>query len=129
MQRAEVAQCRCELDLTCDLGRAKPIDLVQRDHDGRRLREGALGNEPVAGADLLVGREHEADPVHLFERGVDDALHALGERIAGPLKAGQVDEHELPVLACRDALDPAARGLGLVGDDRHLRLAQHVHEG
>ena len=62
------------------------------------------------------------------QRALDAPLHALGERVARALDAGQVDEHELPVVAGRDAADLAPRRLRLVGDDRHLAADDPVDE-
>ena len=56
----------------------------------------------------------------------DPPRHPLGQRVARALHAGQVDEHELPVRAVRDAADRAARRLRPVGDDRHLGADDRV---
>ena len=69
-----------------------------------------------------------SDAVDVLERGVDRVLHPLGERVERPLEARQVGEHELVVVAVRDAEDAAARRLRLVGDDRDLAAAERVHE-
>ena len=55
-------------------------------------------------------------------------LHPLGQRVARPLEAGQVGEHELEVVAVRDPEDAPPRGLRLVGDDRDLAPAERVDE-
>ena len=54
------------------------------------------------------------------ERVVDRLLHPLGERVHGALEAREVDEHELPVGAVRDAEDPASRRVRDGGGDRDL---------
>ena len=64
--------------------------------------------------------EDEQHRVDVLERAVDGALHALGQGVERPLEPRQVDEHELVAVAVRDADDPPARRLRLVGDDRHL---------
>ena len=48
---------------------------------GTLQAEDALGDEAVAGADPLAGREHEQDGVDVIERLVDRALHPLGEQV------------------------------------------------
>ena len=95
---------------------------------GHAEREDALGDEAVAGADPLAGREHEHDAIHILERRVHRALHPLGERVERALEARQVGEHELVVVAVRDAEDAAARRLRLVGDDRDLAAAERIDE-
>ena len=55
--------------------------------------------------------------------------HARGERVARALDAGQVDEHELDVVAALvHAADRPARRLRPVGDDRHLLADDGVDE-
>ena len=66
--------------------------------------------------------------VGVAELALDARLHALGQRVARALHAGQVDEHELRVAAHRDAADRAARRLRLVGDDRDLLADDRVDE-
>ena len=104
------------------------VDLVQRDHDRDAEREHASRDEAVAGADPIARGEDEEHDVDVLERAVDRLLHALGERVHRALEPGKVDEHELPVLAVRDAEDPAA---GRVRDgrrDRDLLARQRVDE-
>ena len=79
-----------------------------------------VGDEAVARADALLAVEHDQRGVGVGELALDAALHALGQRVARALDAGQVDEHELRVRRRRDAADRAARRLRLVGDDRDL---------
>ena len=63
------------------------------------------------------------------ELALDAPLHALGERVARALHAGQVDEHQLAVVAVGgDAADRAAGRLRLVGDDRDLGADDRVDE-
>ncbi len=68
------------------------VDLVQSDHDRATESEDPLRDEPVTRADALARGEHEDDRVDVLEGGVDRPLHVLGERVAGPLEAGQVGE-------------------------------------
>ena len=96
---------------------------------GTSSAEHPCGDEPVPGADPLAAVDHEQHRVDVVERAVDGALHALGEGVARALEAGHVDEHELVVLAVRDADDPPTRRLRLVGDDHDLRAAERVDEG
>ena len=128
MQRVEVAEPRRRAHLRRDVARLQPVDLVQRDHDGRAEREDALRDEPVAGADAFACAEDEQHAVHVVERAVDRALHVLGERVLRTLEAGQVGEHELVVVARQDPVDAAPRRLGLVRDDRDLAAAKRVDE-
>ena len=109
-------------------GAVEPVDLVQHRHRGHARALQRLRDEAVARADLLLAVQHEQRGVGVRERALHLALHPLGERVARALDAGQVDEHELPVVAGRDAADLAARGLRLVGDDRHLAAHDLVHE-
>src|SRR5439155_12042614 len=81
-----------------------------------------------ARADPLACRENEEDAVDLLERLVDRPLHPLGQRIARPLKTGQVGEHELVVVAVGDPKDSLPGRLRLVGDDRDLPAAERVHK-
>ena len=104
------------------------VDLV--DGDGDRQAGGAQrgGDEAVAGADALLAVDDEQGGVGVGQLALDAALHALGERVARALHAGQVDEHELVPRAGGDAADRPARRLRLVGDDRHLLADEAVDE-
>ena len=95
---------------------------------GHAEREDALCDEAVAGADPVAAVEHEQDAVDVLERRVDRALHVLRERVARPLEAGQVGEHELVAVAVRDPEDAPPRRLRLVRDDRDLAAAERVDE-
>ncbi len=128
VQSAEVSQLGGALHLLGDVTRLQAVDLVQRDHDRHAEAEHALGDEAVAGADPLPGREHEQHTFDIFERLVDRALHVLGERIARALEPGQICEHELRVRRVRDPEDAVPRRLRLVGDDRDLAAAERIHE-
>ena len=128
MERVEVAELGGRVHLGRDVARLQPVDLVQRDHDRHSEREHPLCDEPVTRADPLARREDEQHRVDVLERLVDGALHPLGHRVERALEAGQVDEHELVVLAVRDARDAAPRRLRLVGDDRDLAARERVDE-
>jgi len=106
----------------------EPIDLVERGDGAHAGVPDGVGDEAVAGADLLLAVEHEQRDVGVAERALDAALHALGERVARTLDAGQVDEHELPLLPGRDAADLAPGGLRLVRDDGHLAADDPVDQ-
>ena len=66
---------------------------------GTPARARALGDEAVARADALLAVEHEQRGVGVGQLALDAPLHALGQRVARALDAGQVDEHELRVAA------------------------------
>ena len=108
MQRVEVAERGGHLHLRRDVPVLEAVDLVQRDDDRDAQREDPPGDEPVTGADPVARGDDEQDDVDVLERAVDGLLHALGERVHRALEAGQVDEHELPVVAVRDAEDPSS---------------------
>ena len=101
----------------------EPVDLVQRDHDGNAEREDAPRDEAVAGADPVARGEDEEHDVDVLERAVDRLLHALGQRVHRALEARQVDEHELPVVAVRDAEDAPPRRVRDGRRDRDLLAA------
>ena len=89
----------------------------------------ALGDEAVAGADPLPRVERRSSTASTSSNDeIDGALHVLGQRVARPLEAGQVGEHELVVVAVRDPEDAPPRRLRLVRDDRDLAAAERVHE-
>ncbi len=92
----------------------QPVDLVERDHDGRGGTLEGLGDPAVAGADPLVRVEHEQHGVAAGELGLHAALHAARQLVTRALNAGQVDEHELRLGARRHASDGAAGRLRLV---------------
>ena len=55
------------------------------------------GDEPVARADPLVGRQAEADDVDLEQRLADQVVEPLPEQGARPVQARGVDEDQLRV--------------------------------
>ena len=111
-----------------DVGVVDAVDLVDRDDDRHLGSLERAGDEPVAGADALLGVEQEQRGVGVAHLALDARLHALGQRVARALDARQVDEHELRVAAHGDAADRAARRLRLVGDDRDLLPDDRVDE-
>ena len=115
-----VAAC---LHLRRDVPGLQPVDLVDDDDHRHAEREHAPRDEAVARADPLARAHDEQDDVDVVgDRLVDAPLHPLGQGVDRPLPAGQVDEHELRVVAsCRRRGCGAASCAGLVGDDRDLR--------
>jgi transposase len=73
-------------------------------------------------------RQHEEHSLDVLERLIHGALHVFRERVARPLEAREVGEHELVSLAVRDTEDAPQRRLRLVRDDRHLAAAERVHQ-
>ena len=128
VERVEVAETRRGRHLRCDVARLQPVDLVQGDHDRNARREDPIGDEAVAGTDAVTRVEHEEHCIDLLEGRVDGALHVLCQGVARALEAGQIRQHQLVVVAVRDAEDSPAGGLRLVGRDCHLRACEGVHE-
>ncbi len=68
------------------------------DRDHRRLERLQLGrDEPVAGADLVVGRDAEADHVDLGQRLAHHVVEPLAEQGARAVQSRRVDDHQLAV--------------------------------
>ncbi len=88
-----------------------------------------LDDELVAGAELLVGGQAEADHVDLGPGAADQVVEALAEQGARLVQAGGVDQHQLGVRAVHDAADGVPGGLRAVGGDRDLRPHQSVGQG
>ena len=88
MERKEVAEAGGGLHLAGDVTGLLLVDLVEHDHHRHPEREHRLGDEPIAGADPLLGGEHEDDGVHILERFLDRVLHALGQRVERALESG-----------------------------------------
>ena len=86
------------------------------------------GQEPVAGADRVSGRDAEPDHVHLGQGGADQAVQALAEQRPRPVQAGRVHEDQLGVRAVHDAADHPPGGLRPVAGDRHLGADQRVRQ-
>ena len=93
------------------------------------LEQGA-GDEAVAGADALLAVDDEQRHVGVGELALDPALHALGQHVARPLHAGQVDEDELPagLEVGGDAADRPAGRLRAHRDDRDVAADDRVDE-
>ena len=87
-----------------------------------------LGDVAVAATRRLGGVQHEQRGVDLAQGGVDRGLHLARERIEGPLKAGQVEQHELVGVGGHDPADAPPRGLGMVGHDAHLVAHEPVDQ-
>ena len=85
-----------------------------------------VDDEPVAGPDLLVGREADRDHVDLGQRRLHQVVEPLAEQRARPVQPGGVDEDQLGVGAVHDAAHDGAGGLRLVGGDHHLAADQGV---
>jgi hypothetical protein len=96
------------------------VDLVDHDDD-RHFGVADRGrDEAVAGPHALLAVQDEQRRVGVGQLALHPALHPLGQRIARPLHARQVDQHELPVVARRDSADRPARRLRPVRHDRDL---------
>src|SRR3954453_8918374 len=110
-----------------DLGQAlddrcavEQVHLVEDGDGGQTGSLDGLGDEGVSGADLLVAFDDEERSVRVAQLRVHAPLHALGQRIAWPLDARQVDHDDLPVSAGGDAADGTARRLRPWRGDRDL---------
>src|SRR5918998_6261635 len=109
-----------------DLLLRRGVDLGHHDDD-RRLHLAQLpGDEPVAGADGLVGRYAEDDDVDLGEGVADDVVEPAAQQALGLVQAGGVDQHQLPARAVDDAADRVPGGLRPVADDADLLADQGV---
>jgi hypothetical protein len=128
MERVEISERRRGFHLRGDVPVLEPVYLVERDHDRNSEREHAPCDEPVARTDPIPRGEDEEHDVDVLERAVDRLLHALREGVHRALEAGEVDEHELPVLAVGDAEDPSAGRVRDGRGDRHLLARERVDE-
>ena len=108
---------------------AGEIDLV--DHEDLRrldlLHE--VGDEAVASPDRARRLDEHAHHVDLRERGTGALVGALAEQRARLVDARRVEQHDLVVGSGAHTADLVARRLRPVGDDRHLRADDPVHEG
>jgi hypothetical protein len=124
----EVQQRAVLLDRGEDLRLGHAVDLVDgEDHRTPGLRE-HVAHVAVAGA---VGLGDVDDPhreVHLAQASHRRLHHALVHPVHRLVDARRVEEDDLPSGRVDDGQDPVARGLGLVGDDRHLLPHQPVHQ-
>ena len=104
---------------------------LRHDRDDRLVADGGElgGDELVARADLLVGREAEADRVDLGEGVGDEFVEPLPQQGARAVQARGVDQDQLRVVPVHDAADGVARGLRLGRGDRDLLADQGVGEG
>ena len=76
---------------------AASIFVTMRDLLGARELVELLVDEAVAGAELLVGGNAEADHVDVAQRVLHDRVEPLAEQGARAVHAGGVDEDELAV--------------------------------
>ena len=84
------------------------------------------GDEGVAGADLLVGGQAEADDVDLEQRLADQVVEPLPEQGARLVQPGGVDEDQLRRGRGDDPADGVPGGLRLAGGDGDLVPHQRV---
>ena len=103
-----------------------PVDLVDGDRHRHGGRAQQVGDEPVAGAEALLGVDDQQAAVRIGELVLDPVLHPFGELVARTLDARQVNEDQLPVGPVGDAADRPPGRLGLVGDDRDLGADDRV---
>ena len=106
-------------------GSARPaqgVDLVDRaDHRDVHVRgEQRLGDEAIARPHPLLPVDDQERDVGVGQLALDPALHALGEDVARPLHAGQVDQDQLGAGrgVGGDAADRPPGRLRARGDDR-----------
>ena len=128
MERVEVAEPRDLRDALGDRRRCESVDLVEGDHGGPLAAEHARRDEPVARPGLAGRVEHQQHGIHVGEALVDGALHALGQRVARPLEARKVGEHELRAGNVDDAQEAAPGRLRLVRHDRDVVAAERVRQ-
>ncbi|CAH0253601.1 hypothetical protein SRABI83_03185 [Arthrobacter sp. Bi83] len=95
--------------------------------DGLVADGGELGgDELVARADLLVGRQAETDRIDLGEGVGDEFVEALAKQGARTVQARRVHQYQLGVIAVDDAPDRVAGGLRLGGGDGDFLAYQRV---
>ena len=110
-------------------GRGEAVDLVDRDRRPAAGARESAGDEPVPGADALLGVEDQQRGVRTLELLLDAPGHAGRQRVPRALHPGQVDEHDLGLAALVNPADRTAGRLGAVGDDRDLLTHDDVDEG
>ena len=89
----------------------------------------SAGDEPVALADRLVGRQAQADHVDLAPHLADQVVEALAEQRARAVQAGRVDQDELRVGPVQHRADHVPGGLRPVGGDGDLLTDDRVGQG
>src|SRR5699024_2381688 len=97
------------------LGQAVAADEIRLGDDGDHARAApagahlgeVLGDEAVAGADLLVGGQAETDHVDLGERLAHQVVQPLPQQGAGTVHPGGVHQDDLGVLPGDDPADGA----------------------
>src|SRR3954447_15664976 len=109
-----------------DLLLARGVGLGDHDDDGGRELAQLAGDEPVAGADGLVGGDAEDDDVDVGEGVADDVVEPAAQQAARLVQSRGVDEHQLPAGPGHHAADGVPRGLRAVADDADLRADHRV---
>ena len=110
-----------------------PVALVDRaddrDLDPRRFQQ--AGDEAIAGTDALLTVDDQQGHVGLGQLAFDPGLHPFGQRVAGALHAGQVDQDQLAfgLEVGGDAADRAAGRLRAHRDDRDVAADEGVDQG
>src|SRR5207302_512166 len=98
------------------------IGFVDDHHDRHSRPAERRRDEAIASAAPLGAIQHEQRAVAVGDLPLNAPLHALGERVAWLLKAGEIDQHELERVALALTVDdPADRPPG------RLRLVRHGH--
>ena len=104
------------------------IDLVDEEdlglRDVREPRKDRLGLL----IETALGVDQHGDDVGVVGAGPGVRDHGAVEPALGRKDARRVDEDELRLARDRDAAQQRARGLHLVGDDRHLGADQRVDQ-
>ena len=100
------------------------IGLGHHSDDGRARFGQVTGDEAVARADLLVGRDAEGDDIDTCQGLAHQVVETFTEKSPGTVKAGGVDQDQLGIAAVNDTahivagrLRPA-RGDGDLGTDQ-----------
>ena len=75
----------------------------------------------VAGPDLLVGGDAQADDIDLCVRLLDEVVEPLPEQSARPVQTRGVHEDQLRMRAMHDAADRVPSRLRTARRDRDLR--------
>ena len=88
-----------------------------------------LQDPTIAGANLLIRGDGQADDIDVRVGVLDYLVEALTEQCSRAVQTGRVDEHDLRILAVHQAADGVAGGLGLVSRDGDLVPHQRVGQG
>src|SRR3954451_13487490 len=109
-----------------DLLLARGVGLGHHDDDRSPELLQLTGDEPVAGAHRLVGRDAEDDDVDVGEGVADDVVEPAAHQAARPAQTRGVLEPQLPGRPGQHAADGVPRGLRAVADDADLRADHRV---